>query len=296
MINNFFLARPLFFRSQISWLALAQGGLILAFLLIFSSSASWAYVASKFLGGWPGICEDDICHDDGAPLSFTPPEAKRRLLQHQLTSPTCPTDLVFVSLEYYSDTGSPILDKNWFNQAQGRFENYKKRAMDLVCNDFEGCSGLCLPVGFEVKVYLQQSSPSYLSVFQVERFFGNFRRERHVRGTVKYSFLNYSLISGAPLTLQDLFPKPLEAVDKIWKKVDSILEQSGNCLSKNMLLTSGRQVTPKNLTINDFLLSQNGATLALYSRGANRRCQSQAIDLTVNELVEIGANRSLWGP
>jgi hypothetical protein len=245
------------------------------------------------LGGWPGVCEDDQCHDDGTPRAdLAPPEAARRILQHQLRSPTCSTDLVHVTVEYPQNTGHPKLDDKLAKKAAALFASAKRQAMVLTCNDFYGCEGHCLPVGFETRYWLHQSSPNFLSVFEVERFFGNFRRNRHVRGTVAYRFYNYSLQTGDLLTVKDLFAAK-SAVPRFWEKVDQALTAAGNCPS-DRLTVGGRRPSRQALNPNDLLLTRFGATLALWSRGGDG-CLSQAVDLSVEELLDAGFSPALWG-
>jgi hypothetical protein len=248
---------------------------------------------SEHLGGFPGLCEDGQCYDDGTPSSDPPPESKRRLLQHQLSSPSCPTDLVYISIQFPEGTGSPALDRKLAAAMERRFAAYKRKAMELSCNDFDGCSGHCLPVGMEIRAYVHQSSPSHLSIFEVERFIGNFRRNRHYRGTTSWTFANYSLPSGQALALKDLFPQPFSAVPKLWDKVDEVLSASGNCPASRMLV-SGRRVSRQRLDPTDLLLSRGGATLALATPKAGG-CRPQAVDLDVETMLEIGAAPALWG-
>ncbi|MDR2386168.1 MAG: hypothetical protein LBE80_01110 [Deltaproteobacteria bacterium] len=249
-------------------------------------------MTSQFLGGFPGLCEDDQCYDNGRPLSQPPPDLTRHILQHQLTSPTCPTDLIWISLEYPGNTGSPALDANLAKAMEGTFNDHKNRADSLSCNDFEGCLGHCLPVGFEIKQYVHQSSPEYLSIFRVERFLGNFRQNRHIRGTVNYVFENYSLISGEKLRLKDIFVKPNRAVPKFWAKVSQLIAKDSGCSLRNLRL-KGRSISTGHLEPGDLILTRGGATIALTAQ-ASSPCRSQALDLSVAEMLEIGAYPALW--
>lgn len=280
------------FLPALLLLALSQVAIGLPFIPLTETKAQ-AYMRSAFLGGWPGLCEDGQCYDDGTPISDPPPESKRRLLQHQLASPSCPTDLVYVTVQYPENTGSPALDKRLSVAMEGKFRLFLKRAMELSCNDFDGCSGHCLPVGMEIRQYVHQSSPNHMSIFEVERFIGNFRRNRHYRGTMSFSFANYSLETGRPLILKDIFLKPVTAVPKFWAKVDDALKSSDNCPFKD-LLVSGRRISGKHLEATDFILTKGGATLALTTPKAGS-CRSQAIDLDVESMLEIGADPALWG-
>jgi hypothetical protein len=252
-----------------------------------------AYMKSDYLGGFPGLCEDDQCYDNGVPNSDPPPEITRNILQHQLTSPTCATDLVWISLEYPGNTGSPALDARMAKAMDSLFKNYQNRAEALLCNDFEGCLGHCLPVGYEIKQYVHQSGPDYLSVFRVDRFLGNFRQNRHVRGTIAYKFENYSLKTGAPLRLKDIFANPNTAVPKFWAKVGELVSKEPGCALKS-LRVNGRSISSRHLEPGDLILTRGGATVALTAR-ANDPCRSQALDLTVPDLIEIGAFPALWG-
>jgi hypothetical protein len=215
-------------------------------------------------------------------------------LQHQLVSPSCPTDLVYVSIQYPENTGSPALDDRLAAEMGRRFSVMRRRAVELSCNDFDGCSGHCLPVGMEIRAYPHQSSPRHLSIFEVERFIGNFRRDRHHRGTVKWTFANYDLATGRPLALRDILPKANSAVPRFWAEVDSILKASGNCPVKE-LLVAGRRVTGQRLDPTDLILTKGGATVALSAPKAGGACRSQAVDLDVATMLEIGADPVLWG-
>ncbi|MDR1487920.1 MAG: hypothetical protein LBT62_08045 [Deltaproteobacteria bacterium] len=267
--------------------------IIIAALFFFSAESLSAFVTSRYLGGWPGICEDGQCYDDGVPLSDGPADVKRHILQHQLTSPTCPTDLIYISIEYPSNTGSEALDQRLLKAAEKNFNQAKKRALQLTCNDFYGCLGVCLPIGIEHKYYFQTPSAGYLSLFEVERFIGNFRQNSHLRGTVDYSFTNYNLTTGAPLTLKDIFKSPNKSVPAFWKKIEQVLSENNNC-RLDKLYVGGRRISSVSLNPKDLILTRGGATIAVWSPKSGT-CRSEAIDLTIQEMIEIGANPAVWG-
>jgi hypothetical protein len=264
---------------------------ILALSLNFPREAV-AYLESAYLGGFPGLCEDGLCYDDGHPRPQGLPGATRNILEHQVRSEDCPTDLFFITLEYPANTGNPDLDEKLAGLARQKFEKAKIRAKELACNDFFGCAGLCLPVGAEQMYFLYQSSPNNLSVFLVDRFFGNFRGNRHVRGQVDYTFLNFEISSGLEIGIRDIFPDSRRSVPLFWDLVDKILAKSNNCPSKNFLV-SGRQAQRGELRPRDLLLSSQGATLALFSRRPGT-CRSQALDIPSEDMIGIGANPILW--
>jgi hypothetical protein len=232
---------------------------LMSLLILFNQAPLLAFMSSKHLGGFPGQCEDDQCYDDGTPLADPPPEISRHILQHQLTSPTCSTDLIWISLEYPGNTGSAALDARLAKAMEKVFKNYRNRADNLTCNDFEGCMGHCLPVGFEIKQYVHQSGPGYLSIFRVERFIGNFRQNKHIRGTVTYSFENYTLQTGALLRLKDIFVNPITAVPLFWEKVGQQISKEGGCSLKN-LKVNGRGISSRHLEPRDLILTRGGAT------------------------------------
>jgi hypothetical protein len=249
-------------------------------------------MTSKYLGGFPGMCEGNQCYDDGAPISDPPSHVARNILQHQLTSPGCPTDYVWISLEYPSQTGSDALDSRLAKSMDNTFKGYKKKAENLACNDFEGCQGLCLPVGYEIKQYVHQSGSGYLSVFRVERFTGNFRQNRQIRGTVAYKFENYALQTGTLLRLKDIFINPNAAVPLFWAKIEELIAPNKACALKS-LKVNGRNISAKRLEPNDMILTREGATVALTGQ-APGPCPSQAVDLSAKEMIEIGAYPALW--
>ncbi|MDR2354263.1 MAG: hypothetical protein LBF22_14115 [Deltaproteobacteria bacterium] len=269
--------------------------LVLAALLGWAlAHPSYAYLKSAYLGGWPGICEDGTCIDDGTPLATPFPYIRRNILEHQLRSPTCPTDLVYITLEYPQNTGSPDLDTFLATRMAQKFREARDRALDLSCNDFDGCEGHCLPVGIESHYYLHQPSKNFLSIFQVERFIGNFRRNVHIRGTVKYIFENYSLITGKPLTLKDIFVDPRKSTPAFWKKINELLERSSNCQARDLLVSN--RPAGRDLKENDFLLSEKGLTVALWTdKKKKNNCLSQALDLSYPELLELGLNPAILG-
>ncbi|MDR1677659.1 MAG: hypothetical protein LBS44_04620 [Deltaproteobacteria bacterium] len=250
-------------------------------------------MTSQYLGGFPGLCEDDQCYDDGLPLNEPPPELSRHILQHQLTSPSCPTDLIWITLEYPGKTGNASLDARMAQNMEKVFKSYQKQAANLACNDFDGCLGHCLPVGFEIKQYVHQSSPDYLSIFRVERFMGNFRRNRHIRGETVYKFENYTLLTGVQLRLKDIFVNPNKAVPLFWKKVGELVSKENSCTLKNLKI-NGRSISGQHLEPNDLILTRGGATVALTGK-ASGPCRSQAVDLAIKEMIEIGAYPAIWG-
>jgi hypothetical protein len=258
---------------------------ILAFFLNSPGELS-AYMDSSYLGGFPGICEDDLCRDDGAPNEEGPPHIKRTFLEHQLRSPTCPTDLVYISIEYPENTGSTDLDAILASEMGMMYDRAMRKALELSCNDIFGCEGHCLPVGFEVRHHLFVPSQRFLSLFRVERFLGNFRGKRHVRGTVKYTFQNRDLLGGKDLKGDELFKDPQASIPLLWKEVDRILLANGNCPSQK-LAVNGR-VGGKGLKTGDFLLSSRGMTLALLPTKA-KSCSPVAVDIPKEKLLELGS-------
>jgi hypothetical protein len=273
--------------------------LILCFwsaLVLFFPPSAQAFMKSAFLGGFPGLCEESYCFDDGQPLSDPPPEIKRNILQHQLTSPTCPTDLVYIALEYPSNTGSSALDARIAKTMDRTFAQNTKQAVNLSCNDFEGCLGHCLPVGFEIKHYIQRPGPGYLSLFRVDRFIGTFRPNRHMRGTVDYKFENYSLVSGQPLKLKDIFVNPNKSVPLFWQRVEKLIKTEGSApCSIRRYKVSGRSISNQRLEPGDFILTRGGATVAITNSSSPGACLSQAIDLSIQDMIDIGAYPALWG-
>jgi hypothetical protein len=264
-----------------------------AWALFFSPTAS-AWIASEWLGGWPGVCEDSSCMDDGTPVSDPPPEIRRNIMEHQLASSICSSDLVFITLEHPENTGSDVLDARLAEASAKRFREARELALKLSCNDLtlDGCGVMCLPVGIESRYYLHKSAPWTLSAFRVDRFIGNFRGGKHQRGTVDYFFENYSLVTGAELTLPDLFPQPVKAAPLFWARADEVLAARGACPSKSYLV-SGPRAGGRDLKPSDILLSRHGATLALYT-GRDKKCLPQALDLSKEEMVSLGASPLLW--
>jgi hypothetical protein len=277
--------------------------LSLAFLLILSRlspSLLHSYRKSEYIGGFPGICEDGVCMDNGVPSSFPPPEIRRNILEHQLKSPVCPTDLIYITMEYPENTGSPELDAYLSTVMAKKFKEARDKALTMSCNDFiEGCGGGCYPVGMESRYYLHKSAPWTLSVFQVEKFIGNFRKNSHERGTVSYEFLNFNLKTGKLLTIKDIFPDPKKSEVLFWKYVDDNLKNKGNPCSSNSLLLASPIANPKRtgggeLKAEDLLLSKKGATIALFTPNPSK-CQSEVTDVPFKDMIAMGADPDLWG-
>ncbi|MDR2460853.1 MAG: hypothetical protein LBE38_08750 [Deltaproteobacteria bacterium] len=270
--------------------------LILGVIIVFCAlSATFAqgYLKSEYIGGWPGICENGTCFDDGTPQSAQIPDIRRNILQHNLESPTCATDLIYINIEYPENTGSPDLDAMLATTMAKKFREARDMAQKISCNDFfEGCAGKCLPVGIETKHFLQKSAPFTLSLFRVDRFIGNYRKNVHVRGTVSYNFANYDLRTGKALTIDQIFPKPQESSLLFWEYIDGILAADGNCPAKELMLEPKRPAGGA-LTAGDLLLSSEGATIALWSNNT-AKCQSRAIDIPAAKMVAFGALEDLW--
>jgi hypothetical protein len=259
--------------------------------LVLLSGQALGYIQSAFLGGWPGACENNICYDDGQPLSDPPSAIHEQVLEHQLVSSTCPTDLIYLVIRYPANTGSSPLDTRLSREMGVRFDSAKKWAQTLICNDFFGCEGECRPIGLEIKHYVHQSGPGYLSAFRVERFNGNYRQDKNLPGTVKYSFHNYRLSDGQDLILTDIFPEPEKSVPEFWSNAERSLKRAGNC-ELNKFTISGHRISRTGLAPDDLLLSKLGATVALEGQGA---CRSQAVDFPVSEMIRLGAAPDLWG-
>jgi hypothetical protein len=248
-------------------------------------------IRSAFLGGWPGVCESDVCFDDGQPWSKPPARLIERAFEHQLVSPTCPTDLVYIAIKFPANTGNEALDLRLSGDMEARFEQAKNWASSLICADFFGCDDACLPVGLEIRHYIHQSGPDYLSALRVEKIFGNARKGAKLKGSVKETFHNYSLKNGQDLTIEDIFPEPKKSIPLFWAKVAKSLANNGQCpLTK--FTSRDRRVRTDALKPDDLLLSQDGATVVLE---AAYPCRPQAVDLAFSDLIALGANPALWG-
>ncbi|MDR0549663.1 MAG: hypothetical protein LBI10_09695 [Deltaproteobacteria bacterium] len=268
------------------WLVI---GLWASFVLF--NGEAYGYVESAFLGGWPGVCENDTCYDDGQPTSDPPATVHELVLEHQLVSQTCPTDLIYLVFKHPSNTGSPALDQRLATEMSKRFEGALKWAESLSCADFFGCEGECLPVGLEIRHYVQQSGPGYLSTFRVERLNGNNRQGFRLKGSARYSFHNYRLTDGGDLTINDIFPEPNKSIPLFWAKVAQSLKNKGDC-PLNSYKVNNRRVKLSALEPNDLLLSRRGATVSLEARAP---CRPRAVDLAASELIALGADPALWG-
>ncbi|MDR1578388.1 MAG: hypothetical protein LBT86_09240 [Deltaproteobacteria bacterium] len=259
-------------------------------LAVFSGQAQ-GQIRSAFLGGWPGVCENDTCYDDGQPLSDPPLSIHERVLEHQLVSPTCPTDLIYIVIKYPANSGGVLLDTRVSNEMTARFEQAKKWALSLVCNDFFGCEEECLPVGLEIRHYVHQSAPGFLSLFRVERINGNQRQKARLKGTVRASFHNYRLSDGSDLSLADIFVDPKKSIPLFWDKVKKSLATKGDCPIAKYTVNK-RSVKTDVLKPDDLLLSQGGATVVL---DTTYPCRPRAVDLAFPEMIDIGAKPELWG-
>ncbi|MDR1870475.1 MAG: hypothetical protein LBS60_00875 [Deltaproteobacteria bacterium] len=259
--------------------------------LAFLFGQAYGQMSSAFIGGWPGVCENNACHDDGQPLSDPPASTRERVLEHQLVSPTCPTDLIYLVFKHPTNTGGPPLDQRLAKEMAARFAEAQKWAQTQICADFFGCDGECLPVGLEIKHYAHQSGPGYLSIFRVERLNGNKRQGYRLKGSTRYSFHNYRLADGGDLTLEEIFPEPAKSLPLFWAKVEKSLLARQKCPLTSYSINDHRVKTTV-LAPNDLILSRLGATIALTGRSP---CQSQAVDIATPEMLAIGANPALWG-
>ena len=127
----------------------------------------------------------------------------------------------------------------------------------------------------------------------MEKFIGNFRKRSHARGTVEYSFLNFSLRTGKLLTIREIFPDPAYSAPRFWKYADGKLREKGSpCPSSGLILPSkrpgGGEIRPE-----DLLLSRLGATTALWTKDPSK-CQSMALDIPMEDMLALGADPGLW--
>jgi hypothetical protein len=275
-------------------LSLALSLLLPLGLLLFGPGELYSYLKSDYIGGFPGICEDGVCMDNGIPTSFPPPDIRRNILEHQLKSPVCPTDLIYITLEYPENTGSPELDAYLSTAMARKFKEARDRALSMSCNDFlDGCAGGCYPVGIESRYYLHKSAPWTLSIFQVEKFIGNFRKNSHARGTVEYQFLNFNLKTGKQLLLREIFPDPKKSVPLFWKYLNNVLKEKGAPCAAQSLSLASKRLGGGELKPEDILLSKNGATIALFTQNPSK-CQSEVVDIPRQDLIGMGAEPDLW--
>jgi hypothetical protein len=176
-----------------------------------------------------------------------------------------------------------------------KFKDARDKALSMSCNDFiEGCAGGCHPVGMESRYYLHKSAPWILSIFQVEKFIGNFRKNSHQRGTVSYEFLNFNLKTGKLLSARDIFPDPKRSEPLFWAYVNDKLKEKGNPCSARDLVLSSKRTGGTDFGNKDILLSKKGATLALFTRNPSK-CQSEVTDIPLEDMIAMGAEPDLWG-
>jgi hypothetical protein len=256
---------------------------------------AFAAPISQYLGAFPGTCQAGSCPQGEEPASLPPPSLSIARLSHELSSPACLTDRIYIHQEYPTETGSLALDALFESDAKKAFEDAKAKALRMSCNDFlGGCEGYCLPIAFETRLYFQQSSPSYLSVFRVDRFTGNIRKGKSMGSTVDYSFRNYDLATGRELAAAELFPDPKASLPQFWFHVSSVLERREGSCPLGRLRLNGR--APRGaLRDRDYLLSSQGLTILLQGDGRPKGCQPQAVDVPKDALLGMGADPKVFG-
>jgi hypothetical protein len=259
-----------------------------------SAGLARALPPSEFLGVLPEPCQPEYCPPDN-PFSDPPSRLRLVRLSHELSSPACVTDRIFIHYEYPEGTGSPALDSYLKNQVTRKFDSAKAKALKMSCNDFfDGCGGFCLPVSFELSFFFQRSSERLLSILQVERFTGNTRRGRHLNSTVSYHFTNYDLSTGSELKLTDVYADPKKSLPLLWGKAEEILKTMGDACPLDKYLIGGKKAGGK-LGKNDFLLSRRGMSILLTNAKAGAGCVSLVLDIPVEVLLETGINPELFG-
>jgi hypothetical protein len=250
---------------------------------------------SEFWGEFPEPCKQESC-DGGEPESEPPAGLTLGRLTHELSSPACLTDRIFIHHEYPQDTGSEYLDALWGSQALKGFEAAKAKALGMSCNDFlSGCEGQCLPIGFEIRLYFQSSAPGFLSILEAERFTGNTRRGRTLNSTVRFRFSNYELATGRDLSPGELFPGKGFSPKPLWGAAEAILERREGACPLARLAVQGRPAG-RDLKRGDFLLSPKGLTILLTPARANGKgCQATALDIPKETVLGLGADPRIFG-
>jgi len=265
-------------------------------LLTFISLTLWAAV--------PAEAQGDSVFLDLEPanrLSSRLPNLSVRHLSYRSSGPECPQNVLALDFFYPQGFGRPKIDGAVAETITAKFE--ERRNGQFFC-DPEFCGDVsCALWPIEKTFAVHAPSARFVSILFTENSYTG-----GAHGNLVFQVFNFDLENDRPMTLNDFFPRPEESVPRYWGQV-----YADWCRIKGVKfplhLKSPEKCRPGETSqppaefqkvgdleeLGRLIFTPLGATLLLGPYEAGSYADgSQALDISKEKLLEMGANPILW--
>ena len=237
-------------------------------------------------------------------LSSKLPDLTVHHLSHRAAGPECPQNVLNMDFFYPQGFGRPEIDETVALAITSEFEERLDEGREEFFCDREICgSASCGSWPVEKTFAVYSPSDRVVSIlFTEESYTGG------AHGNLDFDVLNFNLENGRPLALTDLFPGPEKSVPAYWGQV-----YAEWCRARGVKFPlhfkSGEKCRPGEVLqvpdefkeagelddLGRLIFTPLGVTLLLgpYESGSYAS-GSQALDISREKLVEIGADPSIW--
>lgn len=226
-------------------------------------------------------------------------------LERQLIAPKCPTNYQNFVYFYPQGFGNLVLDGEIERLVTERFNReIEERRQAGFCGQSLCGSASCGLWGTTRTFEIHRPSANYVSALFVD-----FSETGGAQPDTVYDGVTYSLLTGRPMTLMELFPQPQESVRKYWDMVytrwcDNAgykfplhYQNSEPCGQPDSMTNPNTFTWASGLgDLGRLLFTPHGLSLLLgpYESGS-KATGTVAMDFTKEEMMAIGAAPSVWG-
>lgn len=226
-------------------------------------------------------------------------------LERRLTAPDCPGNYQDFVYFYPQGFGNVVLDGEIERQVTERFNrDLDERRQGGFC-DQSVCGGAsCKDWGSSRVFEVHRPSANYVSILYTD-----FSDTGGAHPSTTYEGATYSLQTGQPMSLLELFPQSQQSVPKYWQMVykqwcDNVgykfplhYQNSEPCGQPDSLSNPNTFTWAGSLAdLGRLVFSPHGASLVLgpYESGSNAS-GTVVMDFTQDEMIAVGAAPSVWG-
>lgn len=255
----------------------------------------------------PGFLRLDPAAVDADGNRLPPNQAglSAKKLQRRVTSPKCQSNYQDFVYFYPQGFGNLVLDSEIERLITEQFNQEFEAARQGGLCDREFCgSASCGAWGSNLTFEIHQPSANYVSIL-----FTHYSQTGGAHPNTAYEGHTYSLLTGQPMTLMELFPQAQASVSKYWEMVykqwcDNVgykfplhYQNSEPCGQPDSQANPNTFTWASNLSdLGRLVFTPHGASLVLgpYESGSYAS-GTVVMDFTREEMTAIGAAPSVWG-
>jgi len=289
-------------------------GLLMAALLWAGLSASHLAAQNEGQGlpaapeaASPGFLRVDPANvdDDGNRLPQDWAGLSVKKLERQLIAPDCPSNYQNFVYYYPQGFGSLVVDNEIERLVTERFNQAVEGRNQAGFCDKNNCGAAsCGLWGTTRSFEVHRPSANFVSIL-----FNDYSDTGGAHPNTVYEGLTYSLQTGRPMSLMELFPKAPESVPKYWKmvyqrwcenagyKFPLHYQNSEPCDQPDSLANPNTFTWAENPSdLGRLVFTPHGASLVLgpYESGSNAS-GTVVLDFSKEEMIAVGASPSIWG-